>query len=94
MKASVMIDPRPGAGGNVATEFVARSPPDGHTLLLALNSMLSVNPVLYSSIRFDPIADFQPIGILGATPYVLAAHPRVPVNSVSELMRAFRTCRC
>ena len=86
MKASVMIDPRPGAGGNVASEFVARSSPDGHTLLLALNSMLSVNPVLYSSIRFDPIADFQPIGILGTTPYVLAAHPSVPVNSVSELI--------
>jgi tripartite-type tricarboxylate transporter receptor subunit TctC len=86
MKASVIIDPRPGAGGNVASEFVARSFPDGHTLLLALNSMLSVNPALYSSIRFDPIADFRPIGILGTTPYALAAHPSVPVNSVSELI--------
>jgi tripartite-type tricarboxylate transporter receptor subunit TctC len=86
MNATFVVDARPGAGGNVASEAVARAPADGYTLLLALSSMLTVNPVLYQNARFNPVSDFQPIALLATAPYLLAANPNVGASSVSELV--------
>jgi tripartite-type tricarboxylate transporter receptor subunit TctC len=81
-----IVEARPGAGGNIATEAVARAPADGYTLLLALNSMLTINPALYKNVRFNPIADFQPIGLVATTDYLLVANSHVQANTVKGLL--------
>jgi tripartite-type tricarboxylate transporter receptor subunit TctC len=91
MNATVIVDPRPGAGGNVANEYVARAPADGYTLLLALSSMLTVNPALYPNVHFNPLTDFRPIAMLGTTPYMLAASASVRANTVVELIALAKT---
>ncbi|MBG9390594.1 tripartite tricarboxylate transporter substrate binding protein [Caenimonas aquaedulcis] len=82
----VVVASRPGAGGNVASESVAHAAPDGYTLLLALGSMLTVNPALYAKPNFNPVSDFSPIGLVATTPYVLAVNPTVPAKNVRELV--------
>jgi len=86
LKQPFVIENRPGAGGNVGTELVARAAPDGHTLGLVLNSILSVNPSLYKKLPFDPDKDFRPISILTKAGMMLVVHPSVPVNSVTEFV--------
>ncbi len=81
----VVIDNRPGANTNVGTEFVAKSPADGYTLL-ATASPFTVNPALYPKMPYDPIKDFAPITLIGITPLILAVHPSLPVKSVRELI--------
>jgi tripartite-type tricarboxylate transporter receptor subunit TctC len=82
MNASFVVDARPGAGGNIATETVAHAPPDGYLLLQAVSSMLTINPILYKKVRFDPIKDFEPISLLALAPYLLAVNPSLGVHSV------------
>jgi tripartite-type tricarboxylate transporter receptor subunit TctC len=82
----VVIDNRPGAGGNVAAEIVAKSPPDGYTLLNGNNSILATNAALYRHLSFDPIKDFAPIGLIGTQPNILVVHPSVPAHSVADLV--------
>src|SRR5262249_49818538 len=86
LKQPFVIENRPGAGGNVGTELIARAAPDGHTLGLVLNSILSVNPSLYKKLPFDPDKDFRPISILTKAGNMLVVHPSVPVNSVTEFV--------
>ena len=64
LKQTVIVDNRVGAGGNLATEFVARSAPDGHTLLVALDTTLTVNPTLYKNLSFNPQTDLRPLSIM------------------------------
>src|SRR5215469_4251048 len=61
----IVIDNRPGAGGNVAAEMVAHATSDGYTLLIGNNAILATNPALYKKVNFDPVADFAPIGLIG-----------------------------
>ncbi|HWI13913.1 MAG TPA: tripartite tricarboxylate transporter substrate binding protein [Burkholderiales bacterium] len=82
----VIIDNRGGAGGNIGTELVAKSPPDGYTLLTDPGSTLTINPHAYSRLGFDPVKDFAPITILAEVPNILEVHPSLPVKNVKELI--------
>ena len=82
----VVIDNKPGANSIIAAEFVAKSVPDGYTLLVNATGGMSVNPVLYTKLPYDSLKDFVPISMVGVFPLVLVVHPSVPVNSVQELV--------
>jgi len=81
-----IIENRPGAGGNVAAEQVARASADGHTLLMGNNSILATNAALYKKINFDPEADFAPISLVGSQANILVVNPQLPVRSMAELI--------
>ena len=82
----VVIDNKPGANSIIAAEFVAKSAPDGYTLLVNATGGMSVNPVLYAKLPYDSLRDFVPISMVGSFPLVLVVHPSVPANSVQELV--------
>jgi tripartite-type tricarboxylate transporter receptor subunit TctC len=82
----VVIDNRAGAGGNIAAEIVARSIPDGYTMLLGNNGILAVNVSLYPKLAFDPVMDFAPVVLIASQPNVLVVHPAVAAKSVKELV--------
>lgn len=86
LKQPFVIENRPGAGGNVGTEVLAKAAPDGHTLGLMLSSILTVNPSLFRKLPFDPDKDFQLISIVSESGMMLVVHPSVPVNSVKEFV--------
>jgi tripartite-type tricarboxylate transporter receptor subunit TctC len=85
LKQAFLVDNKAGATGAIGLNFVARSPADGYTLILATASSLGTNPAV-SKVPFDPVKDFTPVGILAAEPLGLAVHPSVPANSVQELI--------
>jgi tripartite-type tricarboxylate transporter receptor subunit TctC len=87
----VIVDNRPGAGGNVAAQIVAKSPPDGYNLFLTTISTHGINPTLYSTLPFDPVKDFAPITLSASSPNVLVVHPSMPVKSVKELIAFARS---
>src|SRR5260221_12494252 len=82
----VIVENRTGANGNVGADFVAKSAPDGTTLLLSDVGALAINPSVYANMPFDPAKDFSPIVMVSYSPHVLAVHPSLPVNSVPELI--------
>lgn len=86
----VVAENRPGANGNIAGEHVARSVPDGHTLLMASLAMFTVNPVIYPRLPYDPAADFAAIALAASTPHVLVAHPGTPGARLRDMLAAAR----
>lgn len=84
---SVVIDNRPGAGGGIGLDHVAKSPADGYTIVLASAGGLTANPSLYKQLSYDPQKDLAPITLFGTSPFVLLAHPSVAANSVGDLLK-------
>jgi len=82
----IVIDNRGGAGGSIAARQVAKSAPDGATLLLAFTGTLAVSPLIFVNVGYDPRKDFAGIGLIGMAPSVLAVHPSVPARSVADLV--------
>jgi tripartite-type tricarboxylate transporter receptor subunit TctC len=82
----VVIDNRPGAGGNIGIGAVARAAPDGYTLGIAAAGVLSVNPHLKQNMPFDPIKDLTPVTLVAKTAFVLAAWPNAPAQSIADLI--------
>jgi tripartite-type tricarboxylate transporter receptor subunit TctC len=82
---SIVVENRGGAGGTIATRQVAKSAPDGYTLLIATSS-LAINPSLYPNVGYDPRKDFAPIGLIASSSNVALVHPSVPARSVAELI--------
>jgi tripartite-type tricarboxylate transporter receptor subunit TctC len=80
----VLVDNRPGAGGNVGTELASKAPPDGYTLLL-VSSSYGANPALYK-LSFDPVNGFEPVTLVSQQPFILVVHPSLPARSVKELV--------
>jgi tripartite-type tricarboxylate transporter receptor subunit TctC len=81
----VVMDNRPGAGTMLASELLAKSPPDGYTLLMVTNSH-AINAGLHKNLRYDPINDFTPVTLVASIPYLVVIHPSVPARSVKELI--------
>ena len=82
----VIIDNRPGAGGNIGAEAAARSEPDGYTLFLGTSGPLAINASLYGNLRFDPLADFSPVILAATAPFVVAVNPSTPFKTLPELL--------
>ena len=82
----VVIDNRAGAAGSIGADIAAKSPPDGHTLLLGSNGPLAINPSLYAKLPYDAARDFAPVSLVTVMPFVLVVHPALPVKSVKELI--------
>lgn len=82
----IVIDNRPGAGGTVGTKAVAKSDPDGYTLMLGYTGTLAIGPSLYKNAGYDPRKDFAPIGMIGNAPNSLVVHPAFPAKTVAELI--------
>jgi tripartite-type tricarboxylate transporter receptor subunit TctC len=81
----VLVEDRPGAGGNIAAEAVARSAPDGYTLLVSFTSH-TINATLYPKLPFDPVADFTPIAMISTVPSLLVGNPKIPAENLKDLI--------
>ena len=90
MSASVVVDNRPGAGGNIGTQLVAKGPKDGYSLLMTISSSQAINPALYKNPGFDPVKDFKPVGLIGAVPNVLLVNPSFPARDFNEFLKLAR----
>jgi tripartite-type tricarboxylate transporter receptor subunit TctC len=86
---SVVVDNKPGAGGNIAAQQVKRAPADGYTLF-ATSVAYAVNPSLYANAGYDPIKDFVPVALGASTPNIITVHPSVPANNLAELVELAR----
>ena len=86
----VLLDFRPGAGGNIAAELVAKSPPDGYTLMVTTPGIIAVNPTLYGKVPFDTLRDFAGVTNAATTANIMLVHPSLPARSVKELIQIAR----
>jgi tripartite-type tricarboxylate transporter receptor subunit TctC len=84
---SFFVDNRGGAGGNIGMEYVAQSPADGYSVVLALTSQLAINQALYPKLRYDALKDFMPVTLLGSAPYFLAVNESLPVKNLAEFIK-------
>ncbi|HYG42282.1 MAG TPA: tripartite tricarboxylate transporter substrate binding protein [Bordetella sp.] len=83
---SVVVENKPGAAGNIATDYLVKSEPDGYTIAIAPNQTVAVNPVLYADLPFDVLKDVQGVSMLGRVPMVLMVSPKIAATSVAELI--------
>ena len=83
---SVIVENRGGAGGTIGADMVAKSPPDGHTLLIGFNGPIAINVTLFNKLPYDPVKDLTPITLAVTSPQFLAVHPSVPARNVAEFV--------
>lgn len=83
---TIVVENRPGAGGHLGAESVARAVPDGYTILFGTNGTLGIDPALYKNLRYDPLHDLVPVGLLHQLPLVLIVNPSVPAHDLKELI--------
>jgi tripartite-type tricarboxylate transporter receptor subunit TctC len=83
-----VIDNKPGAGGNLGVDAVAKSPPDGYTIVLGQTSNLAINPTLYSKLPYDPVKDLTPVGLLATAPLVIVVPMASPYKTLADLVAA------
>jgi tripartite-type tricarboxylate transporter receptor subunit TctC len=86
LKTPIIVENRPGAGGNIGTQSVAKASKDAYTLLLTINSAQAINPALYKNPGFDPVNDFVFISYIGSTPYVLVAPPNSSLRTLADVV--------
>ena len=82
----VVVENKPGAGGNIGADLVAKAPPDGHTLLVGYNGPIAINTTLFGNLPYDPQKDLAPITLAVTSPQFLSVHPGVPVKNVAEFV--------
>ncbi|MCC6533047.1 MAG: tripartite tricarboxylate transporter substrate binding protein [Burkholderiales bacterium] len=82
----VIVDNRPGAGGNIGADMVAKAPPDGYTVVMGAVATHAINPHLYRKLPYDPVRDFAPVTLITQVPNILVVHPALPVKSVNDLI--------
>ncbi len=85
-KQQVIVENRPGAGGNIGTDSVAKAPADGYTLLLGYVGTHAINVSLYTSLGWDPVKDFTPVATLATVPFALVVNPQLPVSTVADFI--------
>jgi tripartite-type tricarboxylate transporter receptor subunit TctC len=90
LKQTVIVDNKAGANGNLGADFVAKSSPDGYTLLLCDTGALAISPSVYTKLPFDPSKDLRGVTMLAYSPHLLVVHPSVPVNNLKELIELSR----
>ena len=90
MATPVIVENHGGAGGTIGSNLVAKSPPDGHTLVMGAASCISLAPGLYAKLPYDPVRDFSPVTNVAGGPYALVVHPSVPARSLQEFIRLAR----
>jgi len=87
LPGAVVVENRPGAGGNIGTVYVAKAPRDGHTLLMTISSAQAINPAVYKNPGFDPVKDFTPLALVGSVPNVLVVNPAFPAKNLAEFLK-------
>ena len=87
---TVVVDNRPGAGGNIGVDAAAKSAPDGYTLVMGQTSNLTINPSLYAKLPYDPVKDFEPIALVGSSPIAIVVRAESPYRTLADLIAAAR----
>ena len=87
---TVVVENRPGAGGVIGTDQVAKAPADGYTLLMSYAGTQAINPSLYATLPFDSVKDFQPVATLAVVPFLLVVNPKVPAQNLTEFLELAR----
>ena len=82
----VVVDNRPGAGGNIAAELASKAPPDGHTLFACTTGVFAIQPFLYSKLPYDPEKGLAPVTQTGSLPYIVVVHPSLPVKNIKDFI--------
>src|SRR5689334_22515466 len=90
LSVAVVVDNRAGSNGNIAGDLVAKSAPDGYTLLLGQDSLIAINPHLYAKMSFDPLKDLAPVATVAANQFVLTVNPSLPVKTFPEFIEYAR----